>query len=266
MNGIFNDDQLTESHHLWICSRDNDDIEQLNTMAESIVKEFIQDELKNPETIAEVTSLAPILSKNSLKILLDEFINKIHYSVLLKEDILVGLGALIRNAPLGYLDPDDLVQILDTLHTRLESTHQQSGNYIFRLIQTTSYILDGMVDCEVRGLKRKQLHEPLSNFLKGLKDHPDPSLVYQATYSYQALQHVPDDDTPLRKAMRRTGKVIQGVSGVLSAVKSMNAIAFIEGLQDLHGGIKEIGLAAADTLNGTMKLYKSGQDLLDSLK
>jgi hypothetical protein len=117
MNGIFSDDQLTESQRLWLCSRDNDNLEELNTMAKSIVREFIQDELKDPETIAEVTILAPVLSKSSFKTLLDELINKIHYSVLLQEDLLVGLGGLIRNAPLGYLDPDDLVQILDLLHT-----------------------------------------------------------------------------------------------------------------------------------------------------
>jgi hypothetical protein len=190
----------------------------------------------------------------------------IHQSVLLEEDILVGLGGLIRNTPLGYLDSDDLVQILDTLHARLESTHKQSTDHTFRLIQATSYILDSMVDCEVRGLKREQLHEPFSKFLKDLKDHSNPSLVYQAAYSYQALQHVPDDDTPLRKALRRTGKVIQGVSGVLSAVKAMDIMALIEGLQDLHGGVEEIGSTAMNTLGGTMKLDGSGQGLLASLK
>jgi hypothetical protein len=79
-----------------------------------------------------------------------------------------------------------------------------------------------MVDCEVKDLKREQLHEPLSKYLKELKDSTDPSLVYQAAYAYQALQYIPDDETPLRKALRHTGKVIQGVSGVLTAVKSMD--------------------------------------------
>jgi hypothetical protein len=137
-------------------------------MAESIVKEFIRDELKSPDIIAEVTILAPVLSKSSFKSLVKEFTNKIHQSVLLEEEILVGLGGLIRNAPLGSLDPDDLVQILDTLYTCLKSTHQQSTNHTFKLIQATSYILGGMVDSEIRGLKREQLHEPLSNFLKDL--------------------------------------------------------------------------------------------------
>jgi hypothetical protein len=239
MNGIFNDDQLTESQRQWLYSHHDDDLEQLNTMAESIVDEFIQYGIKNPETIAEVATLAPVLSKSSFKILLDEFINKLHRSVLLQEDILVGLGELIRNAPIGSLDPDDLVQILVTLHTRLELTHQQSTNHTLKLIQATSYILDGMVDCEIRGLNREQLHEPLSDFLKGLKDHSDPSLAYQAAYAYQALQHVPDDETLSRKVLRRTGKVIQGVSGVLSAVKSINIMELIKGLQNIHEGASE---------------------------
>jgi predicted nuclease with TOPRIM domain len=166
INGVFSEDQLTESQREWLNSRDDDDPEQLNTIAEYIVTEFIQDELKDPEIISEVTSLTAVLSKTRFKSLLDEFINKIYHSVLLKEDILVGLGGLIRNAPLGYLDPDDLVQILDLLHTRLKQTHQQSTGHTFKLIMATSYILDSMVDCEIKDLGREQLHEPLSNYLK----------------------------------------------------------------------------------------------------
>jgi hypothetical protein len=266
MNGILNDNQFTGSQFQWLCSRNDEDLQQLNTVAVNIVIEFIRDELKNPDTITEVTSLAPILFKSSFKTLLDEFINKIHHSVLLKDDFLTGLSGLIRNAPLGYLDPNDLVQILDILYSRLIQTHQQSTDHTFKLILATSSILDSMVDCEVKGLKRVQLHEPLSKCLKDLKDHTDPSLVYQAAYAYQALQHIPDDDTPLRKALRRTGKVIQGVSGVLSAVKSMNIMALIDGLKDFHEGVTEIGSAAVTTLNGSMKLYNSGASLLDSLK
>jgi hypothetical protein len=122
-----------------------------------------------------------------------------------------------------------------------------------------------MVDCEINGLKREQLHETLSEFLEGLKDHPDPSLVYKAAYAYQALQNVPDDETPLRKALRRTGKVIQGVSGVLSAVKCMSIMALIEGLKDLHEGATEIKSAAMDTTDGAMELYKSGGSLTECL-
>jgi hypothetical protein len=266
MNEIFNDDLLTEPQRQWLGSHDSDDLKELNAIAENIVKEFIRDELKNRDTIAEVTTLAPVLSKSSFKNLVKEFINKIHQSVLLEGDLLAGLGGLIRNAPLGYLDPDDLVQILDTLHTRLESTHQQSTVHVAKVIQAVSYILDSMVDSEVRDLNREQLHEPLSNYLKDLKNHSDPSLVYQAAYAYQALQHVPDDDTPLRKILRRTGKVIQGASGVLSAVKAMDIMALVEGLRNLHDGVTEIGNAAVNTLKGAKELYESGQDLLDSLK
>ena len=60
--------------------------------------------------------------------------------------------------------------------------------------------------------------------------------------------------------------MIQGVSGVLSAVKAMDIITLINGLQNLHEGVAGIGSAAVGTLSGTMKLYKRGQDLLKTLK
>ncbi|KAF9994264.1 hypothetical protein BGZ80_007876, partial [Entomortierella chlamydospora] len=47
-----------------------------------------------------------------------------------------------------------------------------------------------MVDSQVKGLSREQLHEPLSDYLEELQQNPDPYLIYQAAYAYQALQLV----------------------------------------------------------------------------
>ncbi|KAF9991382.1 hypothetical protein BGZ80_009164, partial [Entomortierella chlamydospora] len=63
-----------------------------------------------------------------------------------------------------------------------------------------------MVDSQVKGLSREQLHEPLSDYLKELQKDSDPYLVYQAVYAYQALQYIPDDETILQSMMRRTEK------------------------------------------------------------
>ncbi|KAK3811335.1 MAG: hypothetical protein J3Q66DRAFT_404710 [Benniella sp.] len=49
----------------------------------------------------------------------------------------------------------------------------------------------------------------------------DPYLVYQAAYAYQALLCVPGDVSLWQATLRRTGKALQGVSGLASAVKGM---------------------------------------------
>ncbi|KAF9996648.1 hypothetical protein BGZ80_007197 [Entomortierella chlamydospora] len=126
-----------------------------------------------------------------------------------------------------------------------------------------------MVDSQVKGLSHERLHEPLSDYLKGLQQNPDPYLIYQAVYAYQALQYVPDDETILQSMMRRTGKVVQGVSGVVSAVKALNLVGFIEGLQNVQQGLagaeKVIGLVS-DACSNVAALAENGQGLLASLK
>ncbi|KAF9996025.1 hypothetical protein BGZ80_007366, partial [Entomortierella chlamydospora] len=69
--------------------------------------------------------------------------------------------------------------------------------------------------------------------------------------------------------MRRTGKVTQGISGVVSAVKALDLMGFIEGLQNVQQGLvgaeKTIGLVS-DACTNAMGLVEDGQELLKSLK
>ncbi|KAF9992870.1 hypothetical protein BGZ80_008378, partial [Entomortierella chlamydospora] len=84
-----------------------------------------------------------------------------------------------------------------------------------------------------------------------------------------ALQYIPDDETILQSMMRRTGKVVQGISGVVSAVKALDLVGFIEGLQNVQQGVagaeKVIGLVS-DACSNAVALIENGQGLLASLK
>ncbi|KAG0198144.1 hypothetical protein BGX31_004658, partial [Mortierella sp. GBA43] len=69
--------------------------------------------------------------------------------------------------------------------------------------------------------------------------------------------------------MRRTGKVIKGVSGLVSAVKGLDLNGFMEGLKDIQQGLA--GAAGVTrlvkaTYNGVTSLNKSGQIFMDCLK
>jgi hypothetical protein len=69
--------------------------------------------------------------------------------------------------------------------------------------------------------------------------------------------------------MRRTGSVIQGVAGLVSAVKGFDLTKFIEGLSDIQKGfdgvskVVEVVQSAYDDIS---TLAKSGQGFMESLK
>jgi len=93
--------------------------------------------------------------------------------------------------------------------------------------------------------------------------------VYQAVYAYQALLCVPDNETAWQAAMRRTGKVIQGVSGLVSAVKGLDLIKFMEGLEDIQKGCEGVSVVVdivTTTYKDVSSLIESGQTFMDSLK
>ncbi|KAG0005806.1 hypothetical protein BGZ80_005384 [Entomortierella chlamydospora] len=230
---------------------------------------FIREELEKPSVVSEVVSLAAILGQDDFRKLLQTFVDGISQSVLLDVHLLNGLARLVGNAPQGYIDADDLVKILELLNARLKDTHKQPIQHTYQLAQTISQVLDSMVDSQVEGLSRDQLHKPLSDYLKGLQQNPDPYLVYQAVYAYQTLQYIPDDETILQSMMRRAGKVVRGISGVISAVKALDVMGFIEGLQSVQQGLagaeKAIGLVS-DVYSNAMTLNENGQELMTSLK
>ncbi|KAF9402587.1 hypothetical protein BGZ76_007284, partial [Entomortierella beljakovae] len=180
-----------------------------------------------------------------------------------------GLAHLIQSASPGYIDADDLVKIMELLSTRLQETFQQSPQHIYQLTITVSRVLDAMADCNIQGLDRVKLHEPLLSYLGHLKTDKDPYIVYQAAYAFQALLCVPDNEEPWQAALRRSGAIIKGVGGLASAIKGLNITEFINGLSTIQEGFQGanqvIGLVQ-DTYNGVTALKESGQGLLESLK
>ncbi|KAK3807349.1 MAG: hypothetical protein J3Q66DRAFT_392643 [Benniella sp.] len=249
--------------------KDTDEQERLYDMAMDVIRAFKREEIKDAKVVAEVVCLAPVLDKDTFRDLLGEFHSGIKNSDLLDFQQLEGLAQLIQGADHGYLSADDLVKILGLLSTRLMNTHQQSSEHMYQLTMAVSNVLDAMADTKVTDLDREKLHEPLSSYLSGLVKSSDPFLVYQAAYAYQALLCVPDDETKWQAAMRRTGKVIQGVSGLVSAVKGLDLIKFIEGLEDIQKGVSGVASVidtAKSAYDGVTSLIAGGKGFMDSIK
>ncbi|KAG0215846.1 hypothetical protein BGX31_000752, partial [Mortierella sp. GBA43] len=238
-------------------------------VSNEVIRAYMKDELKDAKTVAEVVCLTPVLDKESFHDLLREFYSGLQQSGLLNFQLLEGLAQLIQGADPGHLSADDLVKILELLSTRLRNTHQQSTHHMYQLTMAVSHVLDAMADTSVTGLDRMNLHEPLSTYLDGLMNSSDPFLVYQAAYAYQALVCVPDNETTWQAAMRRTGKIIQGVAGLVSAVKGLDLEKFMDGLSNIQKGVEGVSKVievAKTAYESVTSLAKSGQGLVASLK
>ncbi|KAG0007573.1 hypothetical protein BGZ80_004493, partial [Entomortierella chlamydospora] len=133
-------EELDQSERNWLQDGaiDPDEKERLQTMATDLVRAFVQEVLRKPAVVAEVVSLAAVLEQDDLRKLLQAFIDGIDQSMSLDVHLLNGLAQLIRNAPQGYIDADDLVKVLDLLNTRLKDTHKQSTGHAYQLALTIS--------------------------------------------------------------------------------------------------------------------------------
>jgi len=265
------EDVLEPAARKWVqtIEKDADEQERLKLLVTDVIRAFQREEIKDDKTVAEVLCLAPVLEKGDFQHLLRMLCKDFDQSILLDEHQLYGIAQLIHCAEPGYLDSDILVKILQLLSTRLRETHTQSSNNMYQLAVAVSRVLDAMADNKVKGLSREELHEPLSSYLSEIKDIKDPYLMFQAAYAYQALLYIPDDETRWDATLRRTGKVVQGVAGLVSAVKGLDFNGFIVGLKDIQQGVSGASGAikmAISTVNAVSSAIDGGNSFVDCMK
>ncbi|KAF9560156.1 hypothetical protein EC968_006332 [Mortierella alpina] len=263
-------DSLDAPIRTWLTAtkRNQEEKDRLRTLATDIVRALVRDELKDIETIREVVCLASVLDRDDFQALLSLLVDMVSKSLLLDDRVLEGLAHMIQ-ANAKFIEADDLVKILQLLSTRLQETFHQSSQSIYKLTRTVLRVLDAMADCNIQGLDRVNLHEPLLNYLSRLKSDKDPHIVYQAACAFQALLCVPDDEELWQAALRRSGTIIKGVGGLASAIKGLNLAEFINGLSAIQEGFRgadQVFGLTVDAYNGVISLKEGGQGLLESLK
>ncbi len=258
---------FSEQAQAWLDETEEADVKRLHNLATDVVRVFIDDQIKEL-SVAQVVILAPGLSKELFNALLKRLINGIERSTLLETDLLDGLAQMIRNAAPESLDTDDLVKIVEVISERLQNTHGQSEDHLYRLTVALSRVLDAMTDY-VQDVDRERLREPLLGYLKGLRSSSNPYLVYQAAYACQALAHVPDDETPWQGTVRRGSSILKGVSGLISAVKGFDLNQIVDSLGNIADGVGGPG-GVWDTIievhETVTSLAESGQDFVSCLK
>ncbi|KAF9922583.1 hypothetical protein BGZ67_010380, partial [Mortierella alpina] len=129
------DETLDEIERSWLqtMAEEADEQNRLRSLAGKLIAEFMDDDLKEPDAIVEIVSLAPVLTQTSYRKLLNHFIVSLEQATLLEFGLLDGLAQLIQTEQGGHLLPADLVSILGVLSTRLQITHQQSSADLYAL-------------------------------------------------------------------------------------------------------------------------------------
>ncbi|KAF9083323.1 hypothetical protein BGX23_011578, partial [Mortierella sp. AD031] len=256
---------LEGTDRLWMSAISKDPIEQdrLRWLTAQVVFQFLKSNHKDAMSIAEVTLLGSDLDRQDYRGVLSSLIGQLEQELLLDSELLLGLVYFLQSASPGYLIDDDLVKILRVLRRRLEETHMQLGDtkkpaskHIYLLAIAVSRVLDTMVEGNVKGLNRTEDHRPLLDILAGLKDSPDLYLKYQATYAWQALQYIGDDESPLNMALRVGGGLVMAGLGVASAFKL--------DIGGLFSGLRELGEAAGQVLDATKTVVESAQTARDA--
>ncbi|KAG9064797.1 hypothetical protein KI688_003056 [Linnemannia hyalina] len=234
------------------------------TLPSKLVVAFITDASKNSTAINEIVLLGPVLEREDYRTLLRCFIKEFE-SRILDLELLQGLIHLVQSASPGFLDSDDLVDILTPICTRLQGVHQKSSVHPYHLTLAVSRILDVMAKLKVEDLERISIHEPLSVFLRGMKDSSDPYLMYQACYAFQALQYVPDDETALEAFLRHSTGLVDGLIKI-SGLVQLNFGGFLEGVKEGQKVIEEAASTIKSAFEGVLSLFESGRGVVDSVR
>ncbi|CAO3567585.1 unnamed protein product [Mortierella alpina] len=261
------DAPIDETSRRWVKAIENDPIEKSHVrwLLERMVEEFVKDAVKGSAAVTEVVVLGPVLDYEHYRKLLNCFISEFEKAVMLDVDLLGGLVQLVQCASEGYLVADDLIKILSILRKRLQQTNQQSTSHPFHLTLAVSRLLDVMAKHEVKDLDRVEQHEPLGAVLSSMRGSSDPFLMYQASYAFQALQYVPDNETVLQAIMRHSGVVAESLVGI-SGVFNLNLSGLLEGLDQLQKTIIDTVGIARSAYEGARSLIEGGQGVLEAIK
>ena len=213
--------------------------------------------------VPEAAALSAVARSKDYEDLLRAFENAVTNGTmdktLLDPELLLGLGRILgcakdnagANIPLG--------SVLRSLRKRLESAVEEAeGERQYQLIRAVSCVLDVMNEVKTTGLDREQLRGPLLKKLSTLSKHEELHLSQAASYAYQALLGVPDNEGPWVALWRNAYTVTGGAAKVAGAVFTMDPSKLLDGLETLQN--------MPDLIDSMIKVIKEVADLLNATR
>lgn len=142
------------------------DYAHFRELAFRVIEEFAKKQAKTPESVIEVTLLATVSDKEIIRHLLEQLVLPLRDKLFLHPALLDGLATVLKNANPSFLSVGDLETVLQVLLDCFEQLTELNGDKLLPFLMALSRILDAMVDCEVKGLRRIKTHKPLYEKLK----------------------------------------------------------------------------------------------------
>lgn len=230
-------------------------------MVAGMVNKFVE---AQPQSYwREAAMLSSVVTDNQYRHLVTSFANTIIRGTtdgtILDPELLTCFAFVLRYAPHTLsAETHMLGAVLKSLQTRLEKAQRQSEPEVqYQVTSIMSIVLDAMVDVKVSGIDRETLHEPLSQQLEGMAKHQNPRLAQAASYAYQALRGVPDNEGPFELFQRQSWNLIQILAKTAGAVSSMDPAKAL----DATSNAMEFLSLFKTVVNALQDLYESSHDL-----
>ncbi|KAF9311649.1 hypothetical protein BGZ91_006755, partial [Linnemannia elongata] len=253
------DPTLDDEEKRWVQLMDPILQDQYRGLIKQLVKAFAENPLKASDVVTEIVFVGSVLDRDTYRSLLSCFISYFEQTTALDITLLQGLVQLVECASSGYLVDDDLVRIATVLSKQLSMTHIGISDHPLQLTLSLARVVDVMVAGMVNDLNRERDHQPMLQLLEILKDSDNVVQKYEATYAYQALQYVPDDETPLQ-VLWRYAMVTAAAAGPVSNVLKLDPqglLKVIEILQEIGAGVSGAATTGAEVVE-TLRVGAGG--------
>jgi len=215
---------------------DPEESRALQELAKEMAKIF-RDERRTSH-VAEAAALASAATASGYQDLSRAFGNMIIHGTadgnILEPQLLVAFVSVLRCAGGDKTADVELGRTTKSLQTRLKAAVDQADpRSQYRLIRTSSSVLDALIDTKTAGLSREELHEPLLKQLESLSEERELRLAQAACYAHQALLGIPNDEGPYKALWRNMQPVIESVTKVAASVPTMDPAKLFDGLTQL---------------------------------
>ncbi len=193
--------------------------------------------LKGPDKLAhsqEIAPLAAIPDRTIFKEWIDIMFSALSGKTTLNQQALRGLEVMLHKLPQSLLNTEEaesyLVKLLEALNENLNIRPWVNVEALQLLLQTISQLLDKLVWTRLQyGVNRINLRDKLNNSLIKLKNElknklkDDYSVLeFQINYVRQALELIPNEESPLEEFCDRLFNGFMLITNVYAAVASIS--------------------------------------------
>ncbi|KAJ6024149.1 hypothetical protein N7540_004946 [Penicillium herquei] len=207
----------------------------------------------------EAAKLSSVVEPNDYPVLLRTFANELIKGrtdkTVIDSKVLRCFAFIIRQASdashVGLVAV--LVPVLRSLTARLDDAKENSQPETqHQLVCTLAVILDAMGDIGINDLSRENIHEPLRQSLKVLQDNKEPRLAQSASYAYQALVGISNDESTAAAVWRNASDIIIPLAKIAGAIPSFDPSKFVDATPQVM-----------QLLSSISSLVKSAQTIVD---